>query len=162
TLVGGAGVDPNEFAKEEEPGFPPIRVAVVARMLKFKGIAESVAAVRRARTLGAAAELHLFGEPDPSNRTSLSEAELRAFAAEPGIYWHGRPPNIRQIWREHHVAMLMSYREGLPKSLVEAAACGRPIIATNVTGCRDVVRQGVSGFLVPLGDTEAAAQAVLR
>src|SRR5262249_6755211 len=67
-----------------------------------------------------------------------------------------------RVWRENHVAMLLSYREGLPKALVEAAAAGRPIVASDVTGCREVVRDGIEGLLVPLGDVEAAAQALVR
>jgi len=162
TLVGGPGVDPKAFPPQPEPPGPPIRVAVVARMIKPKGIAESVAAVRRARALGAPVELHLFGEPDRSNRTSLSEADLRAFAAEAGVAWHGPTTDVAGVWREHHVAMLLSHREGLPRALVEAAASGRPIIATDVAGCREVVRNGVEGVLVPLGDVDAAARALAR
>ena len=78
------------------------------------------------------------------------------------MHWHGATSDPAQVWREHHVAMLLSYREGLPKSLVEAAAAGRPLIATDVPGCRELVRDGVEGFLVPLGDTQAAAGALAR
>lgn len=162
TIVGGAGVDPAQFTIAAEPPSPPVKIAVVARMLVPKGIAEAVAAVRRARELGAAVELHLFGPPDPSNRRSFSQAELRQWSGEPGIRWHGPAADIARVWREHHVAMLLSYREGLPKALVEAAAAGRPIIATDVPGCREVVRDGIEGMLVPRGDIEAAARAVLR
>jgi glycosyltransferase involved in cell wall biosynthesis len=131
-------------------------------MIKPKGIAEAVAAVRRARELGAAVELHLYGAPDPSNRTSYAEADLRRWAREPGIYWHGVTDDVARVYREHHIAMLLSVREGLPKSLVEAAAAGRPIVATDVPGCREVVRQGREGYLVPFGDTDAAARALVE
>src|SRR5262249_25755609 len=144
------------------PSAPPVRVAVVARMLLLKGIAETVEAVRRARAQGAPVELHLYGAPDPSNRRSYSEDQLRRWAAEPGIVWHGAIDDVARVWRENHVAMLLSYREGLPKALVEAAAAGRPIIASDVTGCREVVRGGVEGLLVPLGDADAAARALAR
>jgi glycosyltransferase involved in cell wall biosynthesis len=69
---------------------------------------------------------------------------------------------VARVYREHHVAMLLSVREGLPKCLVEAAAAGRPIVATDVPGCREVVREGREGFLAPFGDVEAAAQALVR
>jgi glycosyltransferase involved in cell wall biosynthesis len=161
-VVGGAGVDPAQFPKNPEPPAPPVRVAVVARMLVFKGIAETVAAVRYARRQGAPVELHLYGAPDPSNRRSYSEERLRRWAAEPGIVWHGATNDVAWVWRENHVAMLLSYREGLPKTLVEAAAAGRPIIASDVTGCREVVRDGIEGLLVPLGDADAAARALVR
>jgi glycosyltransferase involved in cell wall biosynthesis len=118
--------------------------------------------VCRARALGAAVELHLYGMPDPSNRTSYTEADLRRWASEPGIYWHGSTDDVARVQREHHVTMLLSVREGLPKCLVEAAAAGRPIVATDVPGCREVVRQGLEGYLVPFGDIEAAAQALTR
>jgi glycosyltransferase involved in cell wall biosynthesis len=161
-LVGGAGVDPQGFRAEPEPPVPPVKIALLARMIKPKGIAEAVSAVRRARALGASVELHLFGAPDPSNRTSYAEADLRRWASEPGIHWHGATDDVARVYREHHIAMLLSAREGLPKSLVEAAAAGRPIVATDVPGCREVVRQGREGYLVPLGDIVAAAQALLE
>jgi glycosyltransferase involved in cell wall biosynthesis len=162
TIVGGAGVDPVEFRQLPEPPLPPLKVAVVARMVATKGIAETVAAVRLARERGAPLELHLFGAPDPSNRRAISDGELRRWAAEPGICWHGLVTDIARIWAEHHVAILLTYREGLPRSLVEAAAVGRPIVATDVVGCREVVRDGIEGFLVPLGDIKAAAGALVR
>jgi len=162
TIVGGAGVDPAQFPASPEPPPPPVRVAVVARMLLLKGIAETVEAARRARAQGAAVELHLYGAPDPSNRRSYSEEQLRRWAVEPGIVWHGASDDVARVWRENHIAMLLSYREGLPKALVEAAAAGRPIIASDVTGCREVVRDGVEGLLVPRGDIDAAARALVR
>ncbi len=131
-------------------------------MIKPKGIAEAVAAVRRARELGAAVELDLYGAPDPSNRSSYAEADLRRWASEPGIRWHGATDDVARVHREHHIAMLLSVREGLPKSLVEAAAAGRPIVATDVPGCREVVRQGREGYLVPFGDIDAAARALVE
>ena len=131
-------------------------------MIKPKGIAEAVAAVQRARELGAMVELHLFGAPDLSNRTSYADADLRRWAVDPGIHWHGATDDVARVHREHHIAMLLSVREGLPKSLVEAAAAGRPIVATDVPGCREVVRDGREGCLVPFGDTDAAAQALVR
>jgi glycosyltransferase involved in cell wall biosynthesis len=161
-LVGGAGVDPQTFQCGPEPPAPPVKIALLARMIKPKGIAEAVAAVRRARELGAAVELHLFGAPDPSNRSSYAEADLRRWASDPGVHWHGATDDVARVHREHHIAMLLSVREGLPKSLVEAAAAGRPIVATDVPGCREVVRQGREGYLVPFGDIDAAAQALVE
>jgi glycosyltransferase involved in cell wall biosynthesis len=162
SIVGGAGVDPAEFGPVPEPPAPPVKVALVARMVATKGIAETVAAVRAARQRGADVELHLFGAPDPSNRRSLTEADLRGWATEPGIHWHGATMDIAGIWAEHHAAILLSYREGLPRSLVEAAAAGRAIVATDVVGCREVVRDRIEGLLVPLGDIDAAASALVR
>jgi glycosyltransferase involved in cell wall biosynthesis len=162
TIVGGAGVDPTQVPVTPEPPAPPVKVAVVGRMLVPKGIAETVEAVRRARAQGAPIELNLYGEPDPSNRRSYSQDQLRRWAAEPGIAWHGPTDDVARVWRENHVAMLLSYREGLPKALVEAAAAGRPIVASDVTGCREVVRDGIEGLQAPLGDVDAAARALVR
>jgi glycosyltransferase involved in cell wall biosynthesis len=85
---------------------------------------------------------------------------LAQWSNEPGIAWHGHEADVARVWREHHVAMLLSYREGLPRSLVEAAAAGRPIVATDVPGCREVARDGQEGILVPRGDNETAARAL--
>jgi glycosyltransferase involved in cell wall biosynthesis len=161
TVVGGAGVDPAEFSVSAEPPAPPVRVAVVARMIAPKGIGEAVAAVRRARSWGAEVELDLFGQPDPSNPRSIPEQTLREWSSLPGIAWRGHTSDIAAVWRDHHVALFLSaYPEGLPRTLVEAAAAGRPIVTTDVTGCREVVRDGIEGFLVPPGDEAAAAQAL--
>jgi glycosyltransferase involved in cell wall biosynthesis len=161
TVVGGAGVDPEKFPPSEEPASSPLKVAVVARMIRPKGIVESVAAVQRARAAGTPIELHLFGDPDPDNPRSIPQATLAQWSKEPGIVWHGHATDVARVWREHHVAMLLSYREGLPRSLVEAAAAGRPIVATDVAGCREVARDGKEGILVPLGDGDAAARALI-
>jgi glycosyltransferase involved in cell wall biosynthesis len=160
-LVGGAGVDPHAFQFGPEPPAPPVKVALLARMIRPKGIAEAVAAVRRARALGAAIELDLYGAPDPSNRTSYAEVDLQRWASEPGIHWQGATDDVARVHGAHHIAMLLSVREGLPKCLVEAAAAGRPIVATDVPGCREVVRQGREGYLVSPGDIDAAAHALL-
>jgi glycosyltransferase involved in cell wall biosynthesis len=160
TIVGGAGVDPAKFPASEAPPAPPLKVAVVSRMIRPKGIVEAVDAVRRARAAGAPVELHLFGDPDPDNPRSIPQATLAQWSKESGITWHGHEADVARVWREHQVAMLLSYREGLPRSLVEAAAAGRPIVATDVAGCREVVRDGQEGILVPLGDIDAAARAL--
>jgi glycosyltransferase involved in cell wall biosynthesis len=163
TIVPGAGVDPHDFPPTPEPAAPPVKIAVVARMIAAKGIADAVAAVRRARSLGAPVELDLYGAPDPSNRRSCSEADLRKWSAEPGIHWHGPVTDVAEVWRTHHIAMLLTwYREGVPRSLIEAAASGRPIVTTDSPGCHDLVRNHQEGVLVPLRDAEAAARALVE
>jgi glycosyltransferase involved in cell wall biosynthesis len=129
----------------------------MARMLRSKGIVEAVDAARIVRASGIPLELHLYGETDPSSRMTLTEADLRNFTSEPGIYWHGRVSNIGHSWSQLHIAMLLSYREGLSRSLIEAAAAGRPIITTDVVGCRDIIRDQIEGFLVPKGNADQAA-----
>jgi hypothetical protein len=100
-------------------------------MIAAKGIADAVAAVRRARELGAPVELDLYGAPDPSNRRSCTEAELREMVGRAGHPLARTSADVAEVWRTHHIAMLLTwYREGVPRSLIEAAACGRPIVTT--------------------------------
>jgi glycosyltransferase involved in cell wall biosynthesis len=163
TIVPGAGVDPAEFPLMPEPPSPPLRVAVVARMIRPKGIVEALEAVRAARRMGAAVELDLYGALDPANPLAIAEADLRRWSQEPGIAWHGATDDVPAVWRTHHVAMFLStYREGVPRTVTEAAACGRPIVTTDAVGCRELVRHDIEGLLVPPGDVAAAAQALVR
>ena len=161
-LVGGAGVAARQFPVQPNAPEPPLRVAIVARMLRSKGIPESIEAVRLARAQGVDIGLDLWGEPDPANLDSLSVQELGVLADTPGVFWRGRGEDIAGVWRDSHIAMLLSHREGLPRSLVEAAASSRPIVTTDVPGCRAVVTDGVEGLLVPPGDAAAAAAALVR
>ena len=158
TLVGGAGIDETHFVPLPEPALP-VRLAVVARMTKAKGIVEAVDAVRLARQRGVEVNLDLYGAPDPFNPGSLSKTELRALEQD-SITWHGAIADVREVWQSAHIAMLLSYREGLPRALVEAAACGRPLLTSNVAGCNRLVRDGVEGRVVPLGDIEACVHAI--
>jgi glycosyltransferase involved in cell wall biosynthesis len=160
--LGGAGVDPAAFPPQPPPPAPPVRVAVVARMLRSKGIAEAVEAVALARARGVDVTLDLWGAPDPDNRNTLAEVDLRALGRREGIGWRGETKDVAGVWRDSHVALLLSHREGLPRSLVEAAASARPIVATDVPGCRAAIDDGVEGLLAPLGDIEAASRAIER
>ncbi len=162
TVLGGAGIDPEALRPAPLPPGPSLKVAVVARMLWSKGIDVAVEAVRAARAKGAAVELSLYGAPDPSNPKAIPEETLRAWSAEPGIAWHGVTQDIAAVWRDHHVACLPSRGgEGLPRTLLEAAACGRAIVTTDVPGCRTLVRDGVEGRLVPPGDAASLTEALL-
>jgi glycosyltransferase involved in cell wall biosynthesis len=162
-IVGGAGVAPEDFPYVPEPPAPPVRLAVVSRMIAPKGVADAVEAVRRARASGAPVELDLFGERDPANPLSIPPDVLRAWGREPGIRWHGRTDDVARVWREHHVSLFLStYREGLPRAIIEAAAAGRPTIAYAVPGCRDLIRDGREGILVAPGDIAGAAEAIAR
>ncbi len=162
TILGGAGIDPEALQPGPLPAQPPLKVAVVARMLWSKGVDVAVEAVRAARAKGGAIELSLYGAPDPSNPKAIPEDTLKAWSAEPGITWHGVTQDIAAVWRDHHVACLPSRGgEGLPRTLLEAAACGRGIVTTDVPGCRTLVRDGVEGRLVPSGGTARLAEALL-
>ena len=163
-LIRGSGVDTDHFAPLPEPPEPPgqtLTVALVARMLRSKGIPDAVAAVRRLRAQGLAIELVLVGPTDPDNRDSLSEATLAALTAEPGVEWLGSVADVRTVWRRAAVALLPStYGEGVPKALIEAAACGRAIVTADMPGCREVVRAGETGLIVPPHDLGGLAEAL--
>lgn len=162
TVVGGAGIDPAAYSPGPMPPQPPLKVAVVARMLWSKGIDIAVEGVRLARSRGALVELSLYGAPDPGNRRAIPEATLRGWTGE-GIAWHGATTDVEGVWAAHHVACLPSRGgEGLPRSLLEAASCGRACVTTNVPGCRALVRDGIEGLLVAPGDPEALAEALVR
>lgn len=161
TIIGGAGIDSEQFAVTPEPPTPPIRFAIVARMLRAKGIAEAVEAFSAARRVNEQIELHLYGDIDPANPTSFTRPEMAEFVAEAGVFWHGFERDVGSIWRDNHVAILLTWREGMPRTLAEAAACARPIIATDVPGCREIVQHEENGLRVPLGDKTATKDAIL-
>lgn len=162
TVIGGAGVALAAFAPQPMPPAPPLKVAVVARMLWSKGVDVAVEATRLARSRGAAVELALYGAPDPSNRRSIDAATLRDWSRD-GVAWHGPTEDVAAIWAGHHVACLPSRGgEGLPRTLLEAGACGRALVTTDVPGCRSLVRDGIEGLLVPPGDAPALADALVR
>lgn len=158
-VIRGSGVDLEHFRPKPEPEGIPI-FAVVCRMLTDKGIREVVWAARELARQRIPVRVWLLGAPDPENPTSLSRAQLAAWHAEGCVEWLGHQRDIHTVLHQAHVCMLPSYREGLPKALLEGAACGRPIITTDVPGCREVVRAGQDGLLVPVGDWCALAEAM--
>ncbi|HTQ34459.1 MAG TPA: glycosyltransferase family 4 protein [Stellaceae bacterium] len=158
-LIRGSGVDTAHFAPLPEPA--GCTVALVGRMLRSKGVLDAAAAVRVLRAEGVAIDLILAGSADTDSADSLSEAELTALGHEPGITWLGHIGDVRAVWRDAAIALLpSSYGEGVPKALLEAASCGRPIIASDRPGCRDVAVHGETGLLVPPGDIAALAAAI--
>jgi glycosyltransferase involved in cell wall biosynthesis len=160
-LIKGSGVDIRRFVPLPEPGGDIVTVALVSRMLRDKGVLDAVAAIRRLRAQGLAIELLLAGPTDPDNANSLTPEVLRSLAAEPGIEWLGPVADVRAVWRRAAIAVLPStYGEGVPKTLLEAAACGRPLVAADVPGCREVVRPGATGILVPPHDVDRLAEAI--
>lgn len=160
-IVGGAGVDPLMLMPSPMPPAPPLKVALVARMLWSKGVDLAVEAVRLARAEGARVELTIHGAPDPSNPKAIPEATLKEWAARPGINWAGPTRDVEAVWKAHHLCILPSRGgEGLPRTILEAAACGRPILTTDVPGCRSFVREGQDGMVVPADDAAALAKAL--
>jgi glycosyltransferase involved in cell wall biosynthesis len=161
TLIRGSGVDTAHFAALPDPAEQPVTVALVGRMLKSKGVLDAVSAIRQLRAGGQAVHLLLAGAPDPDSNDSLSEAEMKELAREPGVEWLGHVAEVREVWARASIALLpSSYGEGVPKSLLEAASCGRPIIASDMPGCREVVAHGETGLLVPLRNAAGLAGAI--
>jgi glycosyltransferase involved in cell wall biosynthesis len=160
TFVGGAGVALDHFPCVPMPALPPLRVAIVARMLWQKGADLAVEAVSRARAEGVDVQLSLFGMPDTANPRSFTTAELQSWDKKDGITWYGHTRDIPKVWAEHHVCCLPSRGgEGLPRSLLEGAACGRPLVTTDVPGCRSFVEHGVTGVVVKPNDPQPLADA---
>lgn len=160
-LIRGSGVDLATFAAVPEP----VGVALVvlpARLLRDKGVVEFVEAARQLRAQGASARFVLVGAPDPDNPAAIAPELLRQWIAEGLVESWGWRDDMAEVFRECHIVCLPSYREGLPKALIEAAACGRPIVTCDVPGCREVVTDGDNGWLVPARDATALARALGR
>lgn len=160
TLIPGSGVDTDTLQSLPEPS-GPITVGFAGRLLVDKGIQALVAAHRLLRKQGLDIQLLIAGEPDPANPASVSQSEAEAWGQEPGITRLGQVDDIVSLWRRSHIAALPSHREGLPKSLLEAAACGRPMIATDAPGCREICINEQTGLLVPIEDPAALAEAIV-
>ena len=158
-LVAGSGVDTDLLRPLPEPD-GPITIGVAARMLEDKGIRPLVEAQAILHAKGLDTRLLLAGDYDPTNRSAIKIEELQAFARQPGVEWLGHVDDIAGLWARCHIAALPSRREGLPKALLEAASLGRPLVATDVPGCRDVAIDGETGLLVPVDDAKALAQAL--
>ncbi|MGA9666656.1 MAG: glycosyltransferase family 4 protein [Gallionella sp.] len=158
-LVRGAGVDTTMYAPSPQPDGIPL-VVLPARMLRDKGVVEFVEAARQLKQRGVHARFVLVGEPDPENPASVPEEQLIAWQQEGAVEWRGRSENMPQVYAQSRIICLPSYREGLPKSLLEAASCGLPVVTTNVPGCRDVVRDGDNGILVEARNAGALADAL--
>lgn len=154
-LIPGAGVE-ERFAPRPEPEGRPV-VMLASRLLWDKGVGEFVDAARR---LKGRARFVLVGAPDPGNPASVAEGDLHAWVQDGIVEWWGRRDDMAASLNEAHIVCLPSYREGLPKVLLEAMACGRACITTDAPGCRDCVRDGDNGLLVPVKDAAALVAAI--
>ncbi|MBI3699892.1 MAG: glycosyltransferase family 4 protein [Afipia sp.] len=161
SLIPGSGVDTDALQPLPEPD-GAVTVGFAGRLLTEKGIRALVAAHRILRGRNVAVDLLIAGEPDPANPASVTHAEAQSWNREPGISWLGHLPDITALWKRSHIAALPSHREGLPKALLEAAACGRPLIAADAPGCREIAVDGQTGLLVPVEAPEALADAIAR
>jgi glycosyltransferase involved in cell wall biosynthesis len=160
-LIRGSGVDLSQFKMSPEYEQVPL-VVLPARMLWDKGVGEYVAAAQQLHGMGVKARFALVGGIDPSNPKSVPAKKLAEWARESGVEWWGNCQDMSTVFQRANIICLPSYREGLPKVLLEAAASGRAIVTTDVPGCREVVIEGENGLLVPARESEPLAQALYR
>ncbi len=158
-LIKGSGVDLNAFPCTPEPNGNPV-VVLPARMLRDKGVLEFADAARMLRAAGCNAEFVMAGRADTANPAGLGEREIACLERETGVKWLGHVSDMPGLFRRSHIVCLPSYREGLPKSLLEACAAGRAIVTTDVPGCREAVRNGENGLLVQPRNSSALAGAI--
>lgn len=158
-LIPGSGVDTNVLTPLPEPQ-GPVAVGFAGRLLTDKGIRALVEAHRLLRSRGLEIDLVIAGTTDPANPASVSDAEVNNWRSEAGIILLGHVADIRELWRRCQIAALPSHREGMPKTLLEAAACARPLIATDVPGCREIAIAGQTGLLVPVEAPHQLADAI--
>ncbi len=161
-LIKGSGVDLLRFRPSEMKidAAEPTRVLLAARLLRDKGIFEYVEAARQLRRQGLSIHFLLAGAPDPGNPSSISSVILEEWQREGVVELLGQVNDMAALFSKVHIVVLPSYREGLPKSLIEAAACELPLITTNVPGCREVVTHEVDGLLVPMKNADELAHAI--
>ena len=162
SLIRGSGVDVSLFSPSAAgTKSDPRKTAIfVARMLWSKGLAELVEAARILKDRGQDYRILLVGDADPANPDSADDASLATWQQDGLVEWLGKRRDIADLLRQSDLAVLPSWREGLPKSLLEAAACGLAMVATDVPGCREIVKQDQTGLLVPLRDVPALADAI--
>jgi glycosyltransferase involved in cell wall biosynthesis len=164
-LIPGSGVNCDRFtpgARSVRDAVGPFRVVLPARLLWDKGVREYVEAARRLRAQRRQIVFLLAGEPDAGNPAAVPEQLLREWVAAGDVEWLGHVSDMPALFRAVDLVVLPSYREGLPKGLIEAAACGVPLVTTDVPGCREVVSHELDGLLVPARDAVALAEAIAR
>lgn len=160
-VIKGSGVDLAVFYPSPEPAGVPV-VILASRMLWDKGVAQFVEAARILKSENVQARFALAGEPDPDNPAAIPYAQLEVWHESGEVEWWGlqKPANMPAVLAKSHIVCLPSYREGIPRILIEAAASGRPIVTTDAPGCREVVRPGENGIIVPSRDPSSLANAL--
>ena len=160
-LIRGSGVSLESYRATVQPDGVDALVILPARLIWEKGVGEFVSAARALKERGVAARSALVGDTRASNPRAVPEAQLREWAAEGVVEWWGRREDMAAVFARSHIVCLPStYGEGVPKVLLEAAASARPIVASDIPGCREVVRTGENGLLVRPGDAVHLEQAL--
>jgi glycosyltransferase involved in cell wall biosynthesis len=160
TIVNGSGVDLAHYPARPIPD-GPLRFLMIARLLGDKGVREYAAAAAAVRRQYPDVTFHLVGGLDP-NPDAIDAAEVEGWTERDDIVWHGPQADVRPFLADAHIFVLPSYREGTPRTVLEAMATGRPIITTDAPGCRETVTDGDNGFLVPPHSADALTQAMVR
>lgn len=161
-LIRGSGVDTDQFQARPEPPGPPV-VMLASRLLWDKGVGEFVEAARLLKSQGVSARFVVVGEGDPENPSSIPDSQLQAWNDNGVIEWWGRKDNMPEVLAQAHMVCLPTfYGEGIPKVLIEAASCAKPIVTTDAPGCREIVRNGENGYLVPIRDSRSVADAIKK
>lgn len=160
SLIPGSGVKMCDYPYFPEPEGTPL-VSMAARLLKEKGVCEFVGAARILKQRGVLVRMHLIGSPDPGNPSSITQSDIEAWSKEGVVDLLGYRSDIEKLYSQSNIVCLPSfYGEGLPKSLIEASACGRAIVTTDMPGCRDAVINNVTGILIPPRNEIALADAI--
>lgn len=159
-LIRGSGIDLQAFRSSPEPAAPPVVALMVSRLLKDKGVEEFIAAAQRSQQNNDGILWQIAGSVDAANPASLSQTQIMVQHEAGVVQYLGEQTDVAALYKNAHIAVLPSYREGLPKSLIEAAACGRAVVTTDVPGCRDAIEANTTGLLVPLKDSAALYAAV--
>ena len=161
-IIRGSGVNIRLNQVQKMPPSPPLVLAFVGRLIKDKGIEVLIEAFQIAIDKNHKIKLIIAGSPDYSNPSSISLDYLqRVIKKNKNIEWLGEVKDIKEVWRRSHIAVLPSRREGLPKSLLEAAAAGRPIIATDVPGCREIAIDGINAVTVKVDSVKELSEAII-
>jgi len=161
TILGGAGLDPDEFPPLPSPDSAPPVAAFVGRMIRSKGLDVLVDAGRRLADRGRQIHIDLYGKSDADNPEAIPVSQLETWSREGFVAWRGHTSDVKSVWARSDIAVLPAItREGMPRSVLEAASSARPLIVTDVPGCRHFVRDGIEGFVVPAGDAAALATAL--
>ena len=160
-IIKGTGVDMEVFKLLEEPSGEPV-VMFPARVIGDKGIHEFIEAARKLKGKELAVRFVIVGRTDPDNPTDVGEPTIRQWEREGLVEWWGFSSNMAETLPKAHIICMPSYREGLPRVLIEAAACGRAVVTADVPGCREIVKDGENGLIVPVRDAVATAKAVHR
>ena len=158
-LIRGSGVDTDVYRRRPEPQGVPV-VMLASRLLWDKGVGEFVEAAKILLAEGCEARFVLVGDGDDANPASVDAATLDGWHCEGLVELWGRRNDMPDVLAQAHIVCLPSYREGVPKVLIEAASCGRPIVTTDAPGCREIVHHGENGLLVPVRDARALAEAI--